>query len=71
MNMISFPKFLFLDEPTTGMGIQSRRAIWKMILKIKEIIKFFIYAVNTVSDSFFPFMSHIYYEPSACKRSNI
>ncbi|HPO26205.1 MAG TPA: ATP-binding cassette domain-containing protein [Petrotogaceae bacterium] len=39
MNMISFPKVLFLDEPTTGMDVQSRRAMWDMIQKIKETFR--------------------------------
>jgi ABC-2 type transport system ATP-binding protein len=58
MNMISFPKVLFLDEPTTGMDIQSRRAMWKMILKIKEIFKTTVFLTthyleeaDTLSDS--------------------
>jgi ABC-2 type transport system ATP-binding protein len=36
MNMVSFPKILFLDEPTVGMDVDSRRAMWKMLLKIRD-----------------------------------
>ncbi|MTI67945.1 MAG: ABC transporter ATP-binding protein [Firmicutes bacterium] len=36
MNMVSMPKILFLDEPTVGMDVYSRRAMWKMLLRIRE-----------------------------------
>lgn len=36
MNMMSSPKILFLDEPTVGMDIQSRIAMWDMMKKIRE-----------------------------------
>lgn len=36
MNMVSSPKILFLDEPTTGLDIESRKSMWESILKIKE-----------------------------------
>lgn len=36
MNLMSKPKILFLDEPTTGMDIQSRRAMWNMVKKIRS-----------------------------------
>lgn len=36
MSMISFPKILFLDEPTVGMDIQSRISLWNMLRTIKQ-----------------------------------
>jgi ABC-2 type transport system ATP-binding protein len=36
LNLMSNPKILFLDEPTVGMDIQSRMAMWKMMKKIKD-----------------------------------
>lgn len=36
MNMVSLPKILFLDEPTVGLDAISRRAMWKMLLKIRD-----------------------------------
>jgi ABC-2 type transport system ATP-binding protein len=36
MNMVSSPRILFLDEPTVGMDVDSRKAMWKMLLKIRE-----------------------------------
>lgn len=36
MNMVSMPKILFLDEPTVGMDVDSRKAMWKMLLKIRD-----------------------------------
>ncbi|MFV0393792.1 MAG: ABC transporter ATP-binding protein [Coprobacillaceae bacterium] len=35
MSLISSPKILFLDEPTVGMDIQSRKTMWEMLLQIK------------------------------------
>jgi ABC-2 type transport system ATP-binding protein len=36
MNMVSSPKILFLDEPTVGMDVESRKTMWKMLLKIRD-----------------------------------
>lgn len=36
--LISKPKILFLDEPTLGLDVLSRRELWKIINKIKEDI---------------------------------
>ena len=36
LNMMSNPQTLFLDEPTVGMDIQSRMAMWDMTKKIRE-----------------------------------
>lgn len=36
LNMMSTPKILFLDEPTVGMDIQSRIAMWDMMKKIRD-----------------------------------
>lgn len=36
MNMVSCPKILFLDEPTVGMDAASRKAMWKMLSKIRD-----------------------------------
>lgn len=35
LNMMSNPKILFMDEPTVGLDIQSRLAMWDMINKIR------------------------------------
>lgn len=39
MNMVSSPKILFLDEPTVGMDVNSRKNMWKMLLKIRDEYK--------------------------------
>ncbi len=39
MNMVSMPKILFLDEPTVGMDIASRKAMWEIMRKIRDDFK--------------------------------
>lgn len=39
LHMMSNPKILFLDEPTVGMDIQSRHAMWEMMKKIRTEFK--------------------------------
>lgn len=36
MNMVSLPKILFLDEPTVGMDVPSRKAMWDMLSTIRD-----------------------------------
>lgn len=36
MALIADPRILFLDEPTLGLDIISRRELWAMIKKLKE-----------------------------------
>lgn len=39
MNMVSYPQILFLDEPTVGMDIDSRKAMWEIMKKIRDDFK--------------------------------
>jgi ABC-2 type transport system ATP-binding protein len=34
--LINYPKLLFLDEPTLGLDVQTRAAVWKYIRQLKE-----------------------------------
>jgi ABC-2 type transport system ATP-binding protein len=34
--LINYPTLLFLDEPTLGLDVQTRAAVWKYIRKLKE-----------------------------------
>jgi len=36
MSLMSSPKILFLDEPTVGMDIESRRAMWDIVRQISQ-----------------------------------
>lgn len=36
MALVSDPQVLYLDEPTLGMDVISRRGLWKLILQLKE-----------------------------------
>lgn len=36
MSMISCPKILFLDEPTTYLDVEARKKVWELLLKIKK-----------------------------------
>ena len=34
--LINYPKLLFLDEPTLGLDVQTRTAVWKYIRQLKQ-----------------------------------
>lgn len=36
ISLVSRPKILFLDEPTLGLDVISRRQLWKILSKLKE-----------------------------------
>ncbi|MFQ5825455.1 MAG: ABC transporter ATP-binding protein [bacterium] len=44
--LIHNPQILFLDEPTTGLDPQSRRAVWDHIEKIKSQVSIFLTTHN-------------------------
>lgn len=37
MSLIDNPSVIFLDEPTTGLDLQGRNAVWKIIQKLKTL----------------------------------
>jgi ABC-type multidrug transport system, ATPase component len=39
MNMVSYPQVLFLDEPTVGMDILSRKAMWEIMRRVRDDFK--------------------------------
>lgn len=38
LSSLGEPKTLFLDEPTTGMDVKSRREVWYLIQKLKNTL---------------------------------
>ncbi len=48
--LIHRPKVLFLDEPTLGLDIQTRREIWKYINHLREEIKMTIFLTTHYMD---------------------
>lgn len=36
MSMMSYPKILFLDEPTVGLDVESRKAMWDVVRRIQK-----------------------------------
>lgn len=48
--LIHRPKILFLDEPTLGLDIQTRREIWKYINHLREEIKMTIFMTTHYMD---------------------
>ncbi|WP_343209916.1 ABC transporter ATP-binding protein [Anaerolentibacter hominis] len=41
--LLNTPKILFLDEPTTGLDPQTRRAVWSMIAKLQRETKMTVF----------------------------
>ncbi|MBW9147117.1 ABC transporter ATP-binding protein [Clostridium sp. CM027] len=50
MNMVSMPKILFLDEPTVGMDVASRKAMWEIVQKIRDDFKTTIFLTTHYLD---------------------
>jgi ABC-2 type transport system ATP-binding protein len=48
--LIHRPRILFLDEPTLGLDIQTRREIWKYINNLRETIKMTIFLTTHYMD---------------------
>ena len=58
LNMMSNPQILFLDEPTVGMDVTSRKPMWDMMKKIREdfgttvfLTTHYLEEAETLSDS--------------------
>ncbi|MBU3075888.1 ABC transporter ATP-binding protein [Clostridium estertheticum] len=50
MNMVSMPKILFLDEPTVGMDVASRKSMWEIMQKIRDDFKTTIFLTTHYLD---------------------
>ena len=37
MSLVGNPEIIFLDEPTTGLDPQSRRSMWELIKKLRDL----------------------------------
>jgi ABC-2 type transport system ATP-binding protein len=44
--LINYPKLLFLDEPTLGLDVQTRAAVWKYIRQLKEDYKMTLFVTT-------------------------
>ena len=44
--LINYPRLLFLDEPTLGLDVQTRAAVWKYIRKLKHDYKMTLFVTT-------------------------
>jgi ABC-2 type transport system ATP-binding protein len=44
--LINYPKLLFLDEPTLGLDVQTRAAVWKYIRQLKDDYKMTLFVTT-------------------------